>query len=447
MELYAIPAEDGQVTSGGDSVHFIIFRPLSRLAFIGNGAMLQLARGELPAARYPQAEAFLEEIGFYQPDPEPPPPPNLDFDPTAAVLLMTNQCQLRCTYCYAAAGEQAARPLPFEHAQATIDYVVQQAHKKGRSEFRVSFHGGGEPAFDWQLLQACVRYARQQDLPARISLTSNGIWSPEMTGWILEHIDHVSLSMDGRPETQNHQRPLASGAPSAPIVMRTVAELDRHQFSYGIRLTATLPWDNLPKDVRFICEQTGCPGMQVEPAFNTQRGGHVQPDEDNCIAFVEAYLEALQIATQAGRRLYFAGARVDKLTSSFCGAPNNALIVNAAGDLVTCYQIDSPAHPLASISTIGHVREGEVWIDPAARAHLRGLFEQRREACRECFCYWNCAGDCYTRTFQPGPEGHLVYSHRCTINRYLSKRMLLDYIERSGGVWHGQHTLRSSHDA
>ncbi|MGD2205449.1 MAG: hypothetical protein PVH17_01605, partial [Anaerolineae bacterium] len=97
MDVFAIPVEG----------KFILYRPLRRLAFVGNRSManltLELARqrgGSAAAGASQEAVDFLEAIGFLELDPPPPPPFEPVFRPTTAVLLLTSRCNLRCTYCY-----------------------------------------------------------------------------------------------------------------------------------------------------------------------------------------------------------------------------------------------------------------------------------------------------------------------------------------------------------
>ena len=434
MNIHIIP-----IDNGSDADKCIVYRPLSGLAFVGNGAMAELATAVSQPSNTPHhndAVTFLKTIGFMEPDPAPPPPIESVFRPTTAVLLMTNQCQLRCTYCYAAAGEEAKESLTEELGRTAIDYVCQTALELERPQFEVSFHGGGEPTFAWPVLQACIAYARQKPLPAKISLTSNGIWSPQRRAWLIENLDGLSLSVDGAPETQDRQRPFISGRGSAKMVMQTIADLDKRQFPYGIRMTATAPWRHFPEDVRFLCAETNCRSMQVEPAFNTGRGGHGAGDEAGHRAFAGAFLAAYEIAVQNGRQLHYAGARLGVITRTFCVAPYNALIVNPRGELVTCYEITGGDHALAGMSTIGRVENGRVIIDEQARRRLHSLMAERRVACRDCFCYWSCAGDCYTRSFQNQPDGHLVHGLRCQMNRTITREILLNHIAGSGGVWH-----------
>lgn len=437
MDLHILPIPETE-----DLDKFVIFRPLLGLAFVGNEALVNLAINvgkQMEADIEPDGPteiiAFLRRVGFLQPDPPSPLPTPATFWPTMAVLLMTNQCQLRCTYCYAAAGERPAEALSVEQGKTAIDTVCANAEALSRPSFEVSFHGGGEPTFAWQTLQTCTAYARQKSLTAKISLTSNGVWSTRQREWIVNNIDSVTISLDGDPETQNRQRPFASGTGSAAIVMETVAALDQHRIPYGIRMTATPPWEPFVDGVRYICTETGCRSIQVEPTFNTQRGGHGAPQDTEHLAFAEAFITAATIANEAGRQLVYSGARLGTIITSFCTAPYNALIVSPGGTLVSCYEVTDATHPLAPISTIGHLAAETFRVDETARARLHTLIAERRAACRDCFCYWSCAGDCYTRTFGPEVNGHQKRGVRCVMNKTITRKLLLGGISAGDGVW------------
>jgi uncharacterized protein len=435
MEVFSIPVEG----------KFILYRPRLQLAFVGNQAMVDLvadlASQESPSdASVPEdAMAFLRTIGFLEPDPPPLPSPDRSYRPTTAVLLLTNRCNLRCTYCYASGGEGPVQDLPLELAQVAIDHACQNGVELGRPQFELTFHGGGEPVQAWETMQEATAYARGKDLPCNVSMVTNGVWTARQREWILHNLDGLSISLDGRQETQDRQRPFASGRGSFKAVMRTISALDKAGFSYGIRMTATAPWrGRLPEDVRFICEETGCPAMQVEPAFNTRRGEHKGPTQEESEAFIDAFMEAFEVAHQAGRRLTYSGARPWLLATTFCTAPYGALVVSAAGKLVACYEITDRNHPLAEFSTVGQIVDSRVVVDDQARNALLTYLEEKRATCRDCFCYWHCAGDCYTRSFYAHAGGSQGANPRCTINREITTRILLWYIMAGDGVWRGQ---------
>ena len=439
METHLIPVQD----------KFIIYRPLLKLAFIGNRAMADLALqvadtqagGKLQGP--PEALAFLRSTGFTAPDPTPPPTldPQAAFHPTSAALLMTGRCNLRCIYCYAHGGEKGGPDLPLPAATAVIDAVCANALALGQADFEVTFHGGGEPTLAWETLKAAAAYARRCKLPARLNLVSNGVWNQPQREWVVGNLDGLTISMDGGRETQDRQRPFPSGKGSFEAVMQTLGFLEQVRFGYGIRVTATPErFAELPADVDFFCRKTGCQSIHIEPAFASQRGAHHAPDPAQAQAFSEAFLAAYDIAHAAGRTLFYSGARPWLLSNSFCTAPlGGGLTVNPGGEIVACYEITDRDHPLAEASTFGRWGSDPVTlqVDENARRAFVQRIADRRAVCRDCFAYWHCAGDCYTRAFPvenalPGQP----YA-RCAVNQAITAGLLLRYIAEGGGVYRG----------
>jgi uncharacterized protein len=434
FETCVIPLEDFE--EGGDK--FIIYRPLLGLAFIGNQAMKKMAlelssnAGRAEVDRENETIRFLGNIGFFLPD--PPVPPN-KASYTSVTLLMTNQCQLRCTYCYAAAGVNRPKFLKLETAKAAIDFASKQAIQENKKTFRLEFHGGGEPTLGWKTLQDALEYTRSLPIAAHISITSNAMWTQEQCQWLISHMDGLTISMDGAQITQDKNRPLASGEPSSSIVCRNLKTLDEKGVKYGIRMTAAAPWSLLPENVDYILTNTTCRNMLVEPAFNTDRGFHENGSPEEQRAFIDAYKQAYCIAREHQAQLHFPGARPDKTTNCFCTAPYDALVVNPDDQIVTCYEVSTSAHPLSPQSTHGRIVNNTVTLFPGVREHLHELMENRLRLCENCFCRWSCAGDCYVRSFGINPDGQVVYGGRCEMNRELTAYRLLHMISESGGVW------------
>jgi len=433
MELYTIP-----ISNVDQDNAYIIYRPLLGLAFIGNQAMADLAKSlaEDPMRSMDDdVHTFLEKIGFLRADPPLPQLPALgDFNPKGLTLLMTNQCQLRCTYCYAAAGDSSPQHLSLETGYAAIDYTYENLKRQNNPKFHISLHGGGEPTFAWKTMKALVAYAKEKPIPTEISLTSNGVWSKQQTQWIMAYIDTVGISMDGSPQTQDTQRPMASGKGSSRWVMQTLRELEANHRPYRLRLTAMPPFDRLVEDVRFLCENTYCQRMQVEAAFSTLRGGGYQYKLEEGAQFLEAFFAAQRLADQYGRKLHCVGSEVDKITPVPCGSPFNSLIVTPQNNLVACFEVVNDSHPLAELLTIGRITPEGVEINEEARLRLRQKIVERRASCRDCFCYWTCAGGCLPRTYSPGPEGHLEHGVHCELRRTLLREMLLKQIAAGDGL-------------
>jgi uncharacterized protein len=434
MELYIIP-----ISSADHDNAYIVYRPLLGLAFVGNQGMATLVKSLAEDISRPVREdirTFLEKTGFYNPDPPLPQPPETGpFNPTNVALLLTNQCQLRCTYCYAAAGEFPPQNLSLEIGYKAIDYVYENLKRLNHPKLVVSLHGGGEPTFPWKMLRGLVAYAKEKPIPTEFSLTSNGVWSEQQTKWIMAYIGSTGISMDGSPQTQDLQRPTVSGKGSSRWVMRTLRMMEANNYSFGLRLTAVPPFDRLIEDIRFLCENTRCKGMQVEAAFNTRRGEEGQPELEEGLDFLQVFFAAQRLAEQYGRKLRCAGSNIDQITTTSCNSPVNTMVVTPQNNLVACFEVVNDSHPLAEFATIGRITPRGVQIDEEARTRLRQKIDERRASCRDCFCYWSCAGDCLIRSFSPDPNNYLKHGVRCELNQVLLREMLLKHIAAGNGLW------------
>jgi uncharacterized protein len=435
VELFFFPFQD----------HFIVYRPLTRLAFIANRAMLELCRRLADDPHCPiqekeaEASSFLEKIGFLQPEPVKPTVPRTGaiYKPTIAVLCLTTACNFRCIYCYARAGEEPARTMPLDLGFKAIEAVCQNARRAGESRFGLVFHGGGEPTLAFSEMRELVRFARSRPLPCNVSNATNGIWADEVRDWIFENIDEVSLSLDGTAAVQNFQRPLANFGPTFEPVLNAALQMDRHRRSYGIRLTVTdRSIEELPAGIEMLCNETRCPVFQIEPAFAHGRASRDSKALTAHQRFAEYFLEAYEVGLRHDRHVYYSGARPWLASSRFCRALDQALVVTPDGMLTACYEVSGRSHPLANRFHFGNMTEPEGWqINDSVRIGLLEKIEQRRSLCSECLCFWHCAGDCPSKTMSPDGLEDLNFGKRCELNRSITQGLLLRLIESGGGVW------------
>jgi uncharacterized protein len=441
MELFLIPFEG----------HYIAYRPLLPLAFVCNRAMADCMRDMAhegdTRGMTTDAGRFLADAGFHEPDAAAPHQCSLSppaYRPSMAVLLMTTECNLRCTYCYANGGDGETLRMSPELARAAVDTVHANADAAGTGHFALAFHGGGEPTLHEDAMVEAILYARGKKLPCRISVTSNGVWSPRMRAFLLEQVDEVSLSFDGIPAVQNAQRPGADGTGSFRAVMETVRALDAAETSYGIRMTATdTSFRHLAESVAFLCRNTNCASLQVEPAYADCRGVYRDPTAGQVAAFAEAFIEGREAAKGFGRQLVYSGARPWLVTQTFCRAMHDAMVVTPPGDIVTCFEIYGMRHPLFDRFMIGHLSTEGPRVDDDRLRTLREREAASRTGCRQCFCYWHCAGDCMVRRMSSnGGKGG-----RCRTNRAITREILASYIAAGNGAWRGDPVQTECGDA
>src|SRR5690554_2723536 len=119
-ELFTITLEDNR---------HLVYAPLRRAAFVANSRVVNLL-ADLKAGCFDQTQdpdgslvEFLRRLEILDTQPERQPLTEFtgDPEPTSATLFLTTACNLRCTYCYASAGDTPTKYMPLSTAQRGID--------------------------------------------------------------------------------------------------------------------------------------------------------------------------------------------------------------------------------------------------------------------------------------------------------------------------------------
>jgi uncharacterized protein len=440
-EIFSIPVEDG---------HYIIYAPLRRSAFVANAKVVNfladLGDGVYDRAADPDGTLleFLRELQIVDGGDEPLPVHDFVGEPapSAVTLFLTTACNLRCTYCYASAGDTPTKFMALEVAKRGIDFVAANAVKQGRNQFEVMFHGGGEPTVNWKTMTAAMDYARQKagelGLSVRATSATNGVLTDAQIDWVIANLSAVSLSFDGLPSVQDLNRPTTTGKGSSDRVMHTMRRFDQAGFRYGLRMTVTADQiERLPDSVEFICANFAVGGIKVEPSYQLGRWSEAPNAETS--AFIEAYRAAKARADSYGRRLSYSAVRLDTLTSHFCGITQDSFCLSPDGNVSACYENFSEDNKWANVFFYGRPDDKSAGyrFDMEKLTNLRRQTVTHKPYCQGCFAKWHCAGDCHHKALAVGGTAEFAGSDRCHITREITKDQILARIAQSGGVfWH-----------
>lgn len=437
-ELYLIPHEN----------RYLVYAPLKRIAFQANAQMVNflcdLQEGSDVSAKQHESYEFLEELGFFEVD---TPYPHEEYSgspkPTGITLFLTTSCTLRCTYCYASAGDTPVRHMPLSIAKQGIDFIIQNAVELNHSHIEIAYHGGGEPSVNWRVLVDSLDYARRQadkfERQVMANLASNGILNQQQLQWITQNIQGVSLSYDG-PVAQDQHRLTISGQGSNSQVVRSMRYFEAAEFPYGVRMTVTA--DQLPylaESIEYICSQHKPAQILVEPSYNMGRWQNAASAETK--QFVQNFRDAQKIARIHGHELLFSAARVGTITNHFCGVSQDNFSLSTSGNVSACYEVFSEDSKNADVFFYGKFNDQskQYQFDVERLNRLRNLAVQNREYCQNCFAKWSCAGDCYNKFLSENQEQEFSGSQRCFITQELSKDQIIHNIEQSGGyIWRGR---------
>lgn len=362
------------------------------------------------------------------------------FAPTGVVYMVTAACNLRCTYCYADAGDYPVnlynRPMALDAAKFVIDNTV----KHGTTTAYLNFHGGGEPTIDFELIQTTVDWARDYahkidtTLSVNASMVTNGLVTQAKAEWIGANMDSVQVSHDGPAAINDLQRPTLRGGSSTARVREVIQYLTGKVPDLMIKSTisrAAVP--QMPEIARYLCETFELPRYHLGPVLGTGRGRSIKFGEPDAQEFVHGYYEAQKVADEYGKTIVVSGAlsTFPHVRRTFCGVTDPNFSLTSDGHISSCYEIMYEDDKRAPHAYYGRYnRDTRTFEATGSRiAQLRLHDVNKIEKCRDCFAKWQCAGDCQARWYN-SQTGDLETGTdvRCDINRTLIRDRLLKIV-------------------
>jgi uncharacterized protein len=172
----------------------------------------------------------------------------------SVTLIVTEDCQLRCGYCYLV-GKNKINKMPFTVAKTAIDYLLRNRALFGEKSVIWDFIGG-EPLLEIDLMDRICDYIKRQmyelDHPwfnsYRFSFSTNGLLysSEKVQRFIRKNAHHlsISISIDGTKQKHDAQRVFPDGRGSYDAIIKSVP-LWLKQFP-NASTKATVSHDDLP---------------------------------------------------------------------------------------------------------------------------------------------------------------------------------------------------------
>lgn len=161
------------------------------------------------------------------------------------VLQVTQNCNLRCSYC-AYSGSYYNRKhnnkrMDEQTALRAVDFIM--SHSSDVEEITIGFYGG-EPFLEYELIKKVVRYVKEvyPEKKVRFNLTTNmTLVSDEIIDYITKNNIEIMISIDGPESVQDKYRVFASGQGSYAKVAKNVGKLcEKDVEYYGKCMTNTV---------------------------------------------------------------------------------------------------------------------------------------------------------------------------------------------------------------
>lgn len=154
------------------------------------------------------------------------------------MLYLTEDCNLRCTYCFV---NKAPRRMSRPTGRRAIDFFLSQDVSGAAYDLQLNFFGG-EPFLETDLMEELCRYASQprpnNSRRFLFAVTTNGtLFSSRIEGLLRQYRMRVLLSLDGDARVTASDRPYLSGRSSYRAVVANLARFTEAAVDVMVRAT------------------------------------------------------------------------------------------------------------------------------------------------------------------------------------------------------------------
>lgn len=321
--------------------------------------------------------------------------------PQAVTMLLTNDCNLACSYCFESnkGKDYMPKEMALDILKATYNQVDPMAGIFTLNMF------GGEPLMNWDTFKAVCDYVLENNLKIRITATTNlTLLTDEMIDYIDELSIPVLVSVDGIKEVHDKHR-----CNSFDKVIENMKKLIDRDLGYLIEARMTVAPDTakyMYESVKMLVD-LGINNIANVPASDLDWDAQsIQDYKDNYEKILDMYIDILNDETNKRNiSLYKVDQALNlalepiKEDTSMCNIGNPRwVIVDWKGDIWPCPDYPTTDNVDLIAGKIGNFYTGvdETKVDPKPMVATYEL-----ERCKGCeaisICKSGCPYENYTK--------------------------------------------------
>ncbi len=312
------------------------------------------------------------------------------------IILPTEACNFRCTYCY----QSFSRGAMTTEIQTRVKRFVEM-QMSSLKNLHISWFGG-EPLLALntmrELSENFLAHAQHHQVQYSAEISTNGfLLTPEVFSDLLSwQVNRFMITLDGLKETHDSRRFLATGGDSFSKIMENLLSIKRLPFDFEIQLRVNFDHDtmeSMPKFIAEIGEQFG-----GDPRFQlffrpVGRWGGVN---DDCLSICDVSTADVKIwdytelAMDHGLQMSSNIEGSLQPGGSVCyAAKPQSFVIGTEGQLYKCTcALEEDFNQVGFI-----LPDGSIEVDIDKLALWVGSGEENDEGCKACFFRPACQGN------------------------------------------------------
>lgn len=348
-------------------------------------------------------------------------------------LCVSNDCNLRCKYCYAQGGNYGSQRKIMEEKTARnfVDFCSREFDKVDRILFF-----GGEPLLNWKIIDlVCTLFERKsynKELPLpSFSIVTNGtLFSEQIRSVIKKHISHVTVSVDGDKIVNDANRIFPNGSGSFDKISHFISEIksiDSIKIGFEATYTSRHVNNGLTRfDVKtFLQSKFDIDGVVVDEDSLSKQNIIESVKHITIQKIVDSNFECLPLDFW---HILFSVTSRKHL--KFCTIFQDRFVITTEGYIVGCQMLIGKRN-----SVIGTINNHN--ISEKLLMHIHNFKDNN--VCRKCWCNLLCGGCCigqfYSKIngdFTKTPNAELCHF----VQQYIEEILILIYkIRANDDTW------------
>jgi uncharacterized protein len=327
------------------------------------------------------------------------------------MLFLTEDCNLRCTYCYV---NKKPRRMSSETARKAVEFFLDSQVSGKRFQLTLNFFGG-EPFLELDRMEEVIGLARRRRPNVYkkfgFSATTNGTIAHDRVEKIIRDSRmNLLISLDGGPQAQT-SRPFVSGNESWSAVRRNLPRLLQWSSDVMVRMTFHPGALDLVGNVRQVLE-LGVPAVALAGVSEADWSGKEEAVEQAYQELADWFLSETRqgrtpplVVTQKLLRLRHGGKRPERA----CNVGTGILAIDPDGNVMPCHRfLYRPQDWLGSADS--------PQLSPQ-RAKYAHLSSAKMPECQGCVAEPVCGGGCRVLALNAGRGLHQTHPGYCLLTR------------------------------
>lgn len=314
----------------------------------------------------------------------------------SVIYFLTWKCNLNCSYCYE--SNKSSKKMSWEIAKNGVDFFMRLYEN-----INIQFFGG-EPLLEFDLMKKITNYLKNNYINRYgLSIYTNGtLINNEIIDYFVKNNVFITLSIDGREETQNENRRFKNNKGTFGILEKIIKKLVNQNINVRIRMTITPNNCNkLFDNMKYFYETYGIKDIQEEvdrfAIWNEEQINILIDQYNNIINYIVNFYELDKLfywINYEKRVLPFIN-QVSKRKGARCGSSEGMCSMDTDGTLYPCQKFI-----VNQKLSIGNIYQGYNEVQrEIVRNYILPNFLKETRGCKNCefvnICFAGCIAENY----------------------------------------------------